>query len=66
MGPDVDRRQMGVNRIIQARRVELEAMAEAVSDALPGNHRVRIDSFDPVTGNAKSVASSGTPAIVGN
>ena len=66
MVPDIDRRRLGVNRVVEARRDELEARAQSVSDALPGSHRVQIDSFDPLTGNAKSVASSGAPAIQGD
>jgi extracellular elastinolytic metalloproteinase len=48
-----------------ARRSELHEVAAEVSAGLPGDHDVRIVSFDAASGNASVVVSSGAPAEEG-
>ena len=39
------------------RRDELRRAARAVSAALPGAHRIQVESLDPTTGNAAVITS---------
>jgi extracellular elastinolytic metalloproteinase len=63
---EVDRRDFSVNRVTPARETELNDRARAVSNHLPGEHRVSISGFDPTTGNPATVASEAAPAEQGN
>ncbi|MBI1929646.1 M36 family metallopeptidase, partial [Candidatus Poribacteria bacterium] len=66
MSREVDRRNFSVNKITSVRETELHSLASGVSETLPGAHRVRIASFDAVTGNPAVVASESAPAERGN
>ena len=66
MGREVDRRDFGVNRLTPARQNELTSKAAEVSDRLPDAHRVRINRFDPNTGNPSMVISEAAPTERGN
>ncbi len=66
MSREVDVRDLSATRMTADREAELRSMASEVSDRLPGAHRVRIRSFDAVTGNAAVVASAAAPAERGN
>ncbi len=66
MGREVDRRDFNVNRVTPARETELQALAAAASDGLPGEHRVHIESFDALTGNPAAIHSVEAPAEQGN
>jgi extracellular elastinolytic metalloproteinase len=48
------------------RQAELENVATQISQNLPGEHRIRIESFDAVTGNPAAIASESAPAEAGN
>lgn len=58
MGREVDRRDWAANRVTPARQEELRNLAAAASARLPGEHEVRIEGFDPATGNPSMVASA--------
>src|SRR4029434_10330026 len=58
MGREVDRRDRTVNRVTPARRVELTNLAAEASTRLPGAHGLRIEGFDPATGNPSAIASA--------
>lgn len=66
MSREVDRRDFAVNKVTQQRQDALNARASEVSDALPGDHRIRIASFDPTKGNPLLVTSESAPAESGN
>ena len=66
MGREIDRRDFSRSRVSPARERELQAHASAVSDLLPGDHRIRAASFDATTGNPRVVASEAAPAEAGN
>src|SRR4051794_1093216 len=57
MGREVDRRDRTVNRVTPARQQELRSLAAEASARLPGGHELRIDGFDPATGNPTTIAS---------
>jgi extracellular elastinolytic metalloproteinase len=50
----------------ETRQTELENVATQISDVLPGEHRISIESFDAVTGNPAAIASESAPAEAGN
>lgn len=66
MSREVDRRDFAVNKVTQQRQDALNARASEVSDALPGDHRIRIAAFDPTKGNPLRVTSESAPAESGN
>lgn len=66
MAREVDRRNFSVNKVTRIRETELESIASEVSDHLPGAHRVRIEKFDPNTGNPSMIASESAPPEKGN
>lgn len=66
MSRDLDRRNFTVNKVTPAREAELRSRAIDVSNNLPGDHRIRIESFDATTGNPAVVASEAAPAEAGN
>jgi extracellular elastinolytic metalloproteinase len=66
MSREIDRRDFSQRRSILNRDAELRSLASAVSDRLPGAHRVRIARFDPATGNPAAVTSEAAPAEAGN
>ena len=41
----------------------MRSLAAAVSDRLPGAHRIRISQFDGVAGNAAAVASEAAETV---
>lgn len=41
--------------------MELQSLAVAISDRLPGPHRITVERIDPVTGNAAHIVSEGAP-----
>ena len=56
-----------VDRLDDARREALHEAATSVSDdVLPGQHRIRVASFDPATGNAAVVVSDDAGAQPGD
>jgi hypothetical protein len=63
---EIDVREFRVNRVTPARSSELHALAENVSAALPGMHRVMIQKFDATTGNPAVVASEAAPVVSGD
>ncbi len=58
MGRELDRRDRTINRMTPGRLETLRDLAEEVSRSLPGEHAVRIESFDPATGNPATIAST--------
>lgn len=60
MSREIDRRDLSINKVTPAREKELNLLASEVS--LPGAHRVRIERFDPTTGNPAVVISESAPA----
>jgi extracellular elastinolytic metalloproteinase len=58
MGREVDRRDWAANRVTPARQEELRGLAAAASRGLPGAHEVRIEAFEPATGNPSAIASA--------
>lgn len=66
MSREIDRRDFSINRSTDARESRLHAVASAVSDRLPGAHRVNITSFLPTTGNPAVVRSQSAAAEKGN
>ena len=62
MSRNIDHRDFTVNRLSAARATELGRMAVEASEAIPGEHRVTVGAFDPVTGNAEVVTSESGPA----
>jgi extracellular elastinolytic metalloproteinase len=66
MSREIDRRDFSQRRTILNRDAELRSLASAVSDRLPGAHRIRIARFDRSTGNPAAVASEAAPAEAGN
>ena len=66
MVQELDRREQYAAQMTSTRQAELQARAAAVSDRLPGAHRVRIRRYDPLTGNPAAVTSTSAPAERGN
>lgn len=66
MSREIDRRDFTTNKVTPHRETELRSRAVDVSNRLPGAHRIRIESFDAVTGNPAVVASESAPAEKGN
>ena len=66
MAREIDRRDSTVNNVTPAREAEIRSLASAVSDRLPGAHRIRITGFDARTGNPATVSSEAAPAETGN
>ncbi|HEY7560220.1 MAG TPA: M36 family metallopeptidase [Candidatus Binatia bacterium] len=66
MAREIDRRDSTINNITPAREAELRSVASAVSDRLPGAHRIHITGFDARTGNPAAVVSDAAPAETGN
>jgi extracellular elastinolytic metalloproteinase len=62
---EIDRRDFSVDKR-EDRQAELENIASEVSDNLPGDHRISIESFDAATGNPAAIASESAPAEEGN
>ena len=58
----LDIRTFKRNRATPQRAVELQTLAIAISDRLPGKHRITIERLDPTTGNAAHVTSAGATA----
>lgn len=66
MSREMDKRDPSASQMSDSRMVELRAAASEISDRLPGSHRLRIESFDPATGNPARVVSDAAPAEKGN
>lgn len=63
---EIDVRE-AADRVDDVRRDALQDAATTVSDhVLPGEHRVRVESFDPATGNAAVVTSQDAAAVAGD
>ena len=58
MGRELDRRDRTVNRVTPARQEELRSLAAEASGRLPGMHELRIEGFDPATGNPSMIGST--------
>src|SRR3954447_9439117 len=58
---EIDSRDFSVDKR-EARQAELENIASEISDNLPGDHRISIESFDAATGNPAAIASASAPA----
>jgi extracellular elastinolytic metalloproteinase len=63
---EIDRRDFSANKLTRARQDELHARAASISEGMPGQERVRIDSFDALTGNPALVLAEAAPAEQGN
>jgi len=66
MSRELDRRDFSRSRITSARENVLNAAAVALSETLPGRHRIRIERFDPGTGNPSVIRSDYAPSEPGN
>ena len=66
MSRELDRRDFSRSRITNARENVLNATAVALSETLPGRHRIRIARFDPSTGNPALIRSEYAPSEPGN
>ena len=66
MSREIDSRDFSKRRTLENRETELRSVASAVSDRLPGAHRIRITQFDAATGNPAAVASEAAPAESGD
>jgi hypothetical protein len=58
---ELDVRDFTRNRVTLQRAMELQSLAVAISDRLPGTHRITVERLDPVTGNAAHIVSQGAP-----
>lgn len=65
MSREIDVRTVS-GRLDEDRKVALNAAADAVSAELPGDHAVRVVSFDTATGNAAVTVSDGATAEPGD
>jgi extracellular elastinolytic metalloproteinase len=65
MSRETDLRDFSVDKS-ELRQAELENAASEISENLPGDHRIRIESFDAATGNPAVVASESAPQEEGN
>lgn len=61
MGRELDRRNFNINHTTAARESELLIEAERVSNTLPTNHQIRIESFGNVSGNPTRITSEFAP-----
>lgn len=66
MSREIDRRDFSQRRTLLNREADLHALASAMSDHLPGAHRIHIARFDAITGNPAAVTSEAAPAEAGN
>src|SRR5262245_32990864 len=66
MSREIDRRDFSSSRVSPAREHELDSQASAVSDLLPGEHRIQPSNIDAITGNPRIVTSEAAPAEAGN
>src|SRR3954453_9376880 len=66
MSREVDVRTFETSLATTQRQGQLADAATAVSELLPGQHRVTVEQVDPTTGNAESIRSSDAPAITGD
>lgn len=66
MSREIDLRDPARTRLTPARTDRLNDLSEGVSNALAGEHRVRIASFNGLTGNPAVIASDGAVAEAGN
>jgi hypothetical protein len=67
MSRELDTRDFTRNRVTPRRAMELQSLASAISDRLPGKHRIAIERLDPNTGNASHIVShAATPTADGN
>lgn len=66
MGRQIDLRNPSVNQVTAARTNELNAVADEVSDQFLGDHILRIEDFDAMTGNPSLVASESATPLKGN
>lgn len=66
MSREIDLRDFSTSKVTPSRETELGSLALEVSDRLSGEHRIRIASFDPTTGNPAMVLSETAPAEKGN
>jgi extracellular elastinolytic metalloproteinase len=57
MSREIDRRDFNPRRTVLNRTAELRSLASAVSDRLPGAHRIRIARFDGITGNPAAMGT---------
>src|SRR5262245_21666293 len=62
MSREIDVRDFSTSKVTPSRETELRSKALEVSDHLPGEHRIRIASFEPTTGNPAMVLSETAPA----
>jgi extracellular elastinolytic metalloproteinase len=62
---EIDSRDFSVDKT-EDRQTELENIASEISDNLPGDHRISIESFDAATGNPAAIVSESAPAEEGN
>jgi extracellular elastinolytic metalloproteinase len=65
MAREVDVRRVTAGGLAPERERELVRQAEHVSAALPGEHEVRVERLDAVTGNPAVISSVGAPAEQG-
>ncbi|MFV1998556.1 MAG: M36 family metallopeptidase [Acidiferrobacterales bacterium] len=66
MSRELDRRDFSRSRITNTHENVLNATAAALSETLPGRHRIHIARFDPGTGNPSLIRSQHAPSEPGN
>ena len=66
MAREIDCRDHSRNRATGARESQFRSLASAVSDRLPGAHRITVERLDSATGNPALVVSVSAPARPGN
>jgi extracellular elastinolytic metalloproteinase len=65
MGPEIDTRNLAPSPAKAEYAHALHAIAETVSDQLPGAHRIKITAFSGRTGNPSAIAARGARAKTG-
>jgi extracellular elastinolytic metalloproteinase len=66
MGRELDKRDFSTTNVTATRTAELNSLAAASSDRLPGNQTITIDAMDAVTGNAAVVRAEASPIEEGD
>jgi extracellular elastinolytic metalloproteinase len=65
MGRELDKRKVHMNRVAPAKE-NLRTFEADASESLEGEQKVRIEKFNPLTGNPSIVVSESSPAIKNN
>jgi extracellular elastinolytic metalloproteinase len=54
------------SKVRESRQNDLIQQAKNISEELPGNHNIKIEKYDPTTGNPAEIISESAPAAKGN